>query len=94
VKEAEKKEGEVKTGGVVSSAPPPAEDRPTYKSSHLFTQEEFEMFEDLKLLLRREYGIRAYKNDLARAAIRLLAEDYRTNEGKSYLVDRFYGKGK
>ncbi len=93
VKEEEKGEGEVKTGEV-SSTPPPAEDRPIYKSSHLFTQEEFEMFEDLKLSLRREYGIRAYKNDLARAAVRLLNEDYRMNEEKSYLVDRFYGKGK
>jgi hypothetical protein len=93
MKEEERKEGQAKTGEV-SSTPPVAEDRPTYKSSHLFTQEEFEMFEDLKLSLRREHGIRAYKNDLARAAVRLLSEDYRTNEEKSYLVDRFYGKGK
>jgi hypothetical protein len=89
----EEEKGEARTGEV-SSTPPPAEDRPTYKSSHVYTEEEFEMFEDLKLSLRREYGIRAYKNDLARAAIRLLAEDYRTNEGESYVVDRFYRSGK
>ena len=77
-----------------SSSPPVAEDRPTYKTSYLFTQEEFEMSEDLKRSLRREYGIQAYKNDLARAAIRLLAEDFRAKGEKSYLVERFYRKRK
>jgi hypothetical protein len=77
---------------VVSPLPPPSEDRPTFKSSFLYTEEEFEMFEDLKLSLRREHGIQAYKNDLARAAIRLLVEDFKTKGAKSFLVDRFYRK--
>lgn len=68
------------------------EEKPTFKSSFLYTEKEFETFEDLKTDVRRKHGLKMTKNDLARAGIRLLAEDYEKNQETSFLVKRFLGK--
>ena len=64
----------------------PMEEKPVFKASFLYTEEEMELFEDLKLEMRRKHGLKVTKNDLARSGIRLLAEDYRRKEDTSFLV--------
>jgi hypothetical protein len=59
---------------------------PLYKASYLFTQEEQEALEDLKLELSRQFGDKVFKNDLIRAALHLLIEDYNANGAKSYVT--------
>lgn len=68
------------------------EERPTIKSSFLYTEGEFETFEDLKTDVRRKHGLKMTKNDLAREGLRLLAEDYEKNQETSFLVKRSLGK--
>ena len=48
--------------------------KPYRKDSFLFTGEEFEALEDVKIELRRTYDVRATKNDLARLAVHHLIE--------------------
>lgn len=64
------------------------EEEALYKSSFVFTQGEQEALEDLKLELSREHGDKVFKNDLIRAALHLLIEDYRTNGTKSYAAKK------
>jgi hypothetical protein len=61
------------------------EDTPTHKDSFLFTEEEFEALDDLKLEFRRRFDVKVTKNDLARCALQLLVEDYRQNQERSFL---------
>ncbi len=56
------------------------------KDSFLFTNEEFEAMEDLKLELRRRYDLKATKNDISRVALSELFDDYRRNLGDSSIV--------
>ena len=65
---------------------------PVLKNSFLFTEEEWNLFDDLKIALRRTYGIKATKNDLARAAIRFLTEDYQKRKEASFLVKKLSRK--
>jgi hypothetical protein len=65
---------------------------PTRKDSFLFTEQEFEALEDLKLDLRRKHEVKVTKNDLARCALHLLVEDYETNRERSFLGRKFIGK--
>ena len=67
-------------------------DSPTRKDSFLFTEQEFEALEDLKLELRRKHDVKVTKNDLARCALHLLVEDYETNRERSFLGRKFLGK--
>ena len=57
---------------------------PLYKASYVFTQEELEALDDLKLELRRELDSKVTKNDLIRAALHMLIEDYAANGERSY----------
>lgn len=61
-------------------------DLPLYKASYLFTMEELEALEDLKLELRRDLDTKTTKNDLIRAALHMLVEDYRLNRARSYVI--------
>ena len=67
-------------------------DKPYRKDSFLFTTEEFEALEDLKLELRRKLDLRATKNDLARCAIHHLIEDYKRHKDGSLVVRRLRTK--
>jgi hypothetical protein len=60
--------------------------KPYRKDSYLFTNEEFEALEDLKIELRRSYDVKVSKNDLARCAIGQLLADFRRNPGRSAVV--------
>jgi hypothetical protein len=60
--------------------------KPYRKDSYLFTDEEFEAMEDLKIELRRKYDVKAIKNDIARCAIGFLITDFQRNRDKSYIV--------
>lgn len=66
---------------------------PLYKASYLFTQEELEALEDLKLELRREHDSRVTKNDLIRCALHLLLEDHAANGERSYARRRVRRRG-
>ncbi|GEM_PF-2195774 len=63
-------------------------DKPARKDSFLFTDEEFEAMDDLKLDLRRVHGLKATKNDLARCGLGFLLDDYNHRGDKSELVTR------
>ena len=65
---------------------------PTRKDSFLYTEQEFEALEDLKIEFRRKYYNKITKNDLARCALHLLVEDYETNQERSFLRRKFHGK--
>lgn len=81
------------TGPGVPRRPTPArqspqfdlKELPIYKASFLFTVEELEVLEDLKLELRREYDTKITKNELIRCALHLLAEDHRAKPEQSYV---------
>jgi hypothetical protein len=59
---------------------------PHRKDSFLFTDEEFEALEDLKLELRRKYDLKATKNDIARSAMQSIFEDYEQHKENSIVV--------
>ncbi len=66
---------------------------PHRKDSFLFTEGEFEALEDLKLELRRKHGLRAAtKNDIARASLHHIVEDYQRNPERSIVVSRLKRK--
>ncbi len=67
-------------------------EKPFRKDSFLFTAEEWEALEDLKLELRRNLDLRATKNDLARCAIQHLVEDYRQHGDASTVVKKLTKK--
>lgn len=60
--------------------------KPYRKDSFLFTDEEFEALEDLKLELRRTYDLPATKNDIVRAALHAALEDYARERGNGRIV--------
>lgn len=64
----------------------PLPELPVFKNSFLYTEEESNLFDDIKLDMRRRLGRKASKNDIARAAIRFLAQDYNQNPQDSFLV--------
>lgn len=77
---------ETRNPGTLSATPTalPAEDStreldlsktPLYKATFLFTQEELDALEDLKLTLRRKYDVKSSKNDLMRCALHGLVEN-------------------
>lgn len=59
-------------------------EEPLYKASFLFTQEELEGLEDLKLELRRQHDTKVTKNALIRLALHMLLEDHAQNGQRSY----------
>jgi hypothetical protein len=59
-------------------------DEPLYKGTFVFTQDELEALEDLKLELRRHLDQKVTKYDLMRAALHLLVEDHEANGERSY----------
>ncbi len=60
--------------------------KPYRKDSFLFTDEEFEALEDLKLELRRTHDLPATKNDIVRAALHAALEDYARERGSSRIA--------
>ena len=68
------------------------DEKPYRKDSFLFTSEEFEALEDLKLELRRQFDLRATKNDIARCALHHLVEDYRHKGPDSAVIRRLSAK--
>lgn len=66
--------------------------KPYRKDSYLFTNEEFEALEDLKIELRRKYDLKATKNDLARCAIGHLLADFQQNRDRSFVVRQLRAK--
>ena len=61
------------------------DDEALYKASYVFTIQELEALEDLKLELKRELDSKVTKNDLIRAALHMLVEDYREQDQQSYV---------
>src|SRR5207244_1175413 len=68
-------------------------EKPYRKDSFLFTSQEWEALEDLKLDLRRGYAVDATKTDLARCAMHVLIEDFRRKGEDSLAVRRLREKG-
>ncbi|MCA9852249.1 MAG: hypothetical protein KC482_01390 [Dehalococcoidia bacterium] len=66
--------------------------KPYRKDSFLFTDDEFEALEDLKLELKRNYDLPATKNDIARIALQRLYEDYADAGATSAIVSRLQRK--
>lgn len=60
-------------------------DEALYKATFVFTQDEGEALEDLKIQLRRELDAKVNKYDLIRAALHLLIEDYAATGERSYV---------
>ncbi len=60
--------------------------KPYRKDSYLFTDEEFEAIEDIKIELRRSYDLKATKNDIARCAVGHLLTDFKRNGETSAVV--------
>jgi hypothetical protein len=61
-------------------------DQPWHKDSFMLTESEFERIHDLKLRLRREFDLNATKNDIARAALHFICEDFERNPDKSVIL--------
>lgn len=66
--------------------------RPLWKGTFLYTEEELEAIEDLKLELRRKHGVNATKNDIARVGLHSLIEDYRRHGESSTILRRLRAK--
>ena len=62
--------------------------KPYRKDSFLFTDDEFEAMEDMKLELRRKFDLKTSKTELARCAIGHLVEDYKRNGPNSIVIKR------
>lgn len=69
-----------------SIAPFDIDAKPWRKDSFLFTDSEFDRLDDLKLEIRRRFDLPATKNDIARAALQALFEDYAHNPEKSRVI--------
>lgn len=68
---------------------------PFRKDTFLFTTEEFEAFEDLKLRLRRSLDVKVTKNDLARCAIaHFVAEVNRDGESSPLIAPLLNRRGR
>ncbi len=65
---------------------PLADEEPTRKTTFLVTPDEAEILEELKLQLRRRFKVKATKNDIVRAAIRLVGQDFAKNQQTSFLA--------
>lgn len=65
---------------------------PVHKVSYLATESEWNLFDEMKLDLRRRHGLKTTKNDIARLAIRFLARDYEQKQGDSFLVKKLRKK--
>jgi len=61
------------------------DDEALYKASYVFTIQELEALEDLKLELKRELDAKVTKNDLIRTALHMLVEDYQAHNRQSYV---------
>lgn len=72
--------------GTRSMAPFDIDAKPWRKDSFLFTDSEFDRLDDLKLEIRRRFDLAATKNDIARAALQSLFEDYARNPEKSRVI--------
>lgn len=57
-----------------------------YKATFVFTREELEALEDLKLELSRQLDTKVTKYDLIRSGLHMLVEDYRSNGQRSYIT--------
>ena len=57
-----------------------------WKGSHLYTESERNLFDQVVLELRQAYGLEVHKRILARAALRLLATDLRRRGEDSFIV--------
>jgi hypothetical protein len=62
--------------------------KPDRKETFMFSTDESEALEDLKLELRRRFDIKTSKNELARVAVRVLLDDYRQHGETSDLIRR------
>lgn len=60
-------------------------DVPLYRNTYIFTAEELEAIEDLRLELRRELDTKVNKNDLIRCGLHMLVEDYAKSGATSYV---------
>jgi hypothetical protein len=66
--------------------------KPYRKDSYLFTDEEWNAIEDVKFDLRRKHEMPITKNDIARAAMHQLIEDFRKTGDASIVVRRLRKK--
>ena len=65
-----------------------------WKGSHLYTDSERSLFDEIVLKLREAYGLEVQKRLLARAAIRLLATDLKRLGENSFIVALLTGQVK
>ena len=75
-------------GGRESGQPFDINARPYRKDSFLFTEDEHDALEDLKLELRRTFDIRATKNEIVRCAVHHVIEDFRRDGEGSIILRR------
>ena len=68
------------------------DDDMTWKGSHLYTERERNLFDEIVLQLREKHGIEVQKRLLARAAIRLLSDDLKRHGDKSFVVSLLTGQ--
>ncbi len=66
--------------------------KPYRKDSFLFTDEEFEVLEDLNTDPWRKYNSKAIKNDIARSAMQNLFKDFYQHKGESFVVQNLKKK--
>jgi hypothetical protein len=69
--------------------------QPPYKNDTFsFTQEELEKLEDIKIELKRKLDIRTSMNEIIRAGLHNLFDDYDKNGARSNVVKRIKEKGR
>lgn len=79
-------------GGRVVGHPFDLGERPYRKDSFLFTHEEHEALEDIKIELRRKFDIATTKNELVRCALHQLLEDFRRAGEGSIVLRRLLSR--
>jgi hypothetical protein len=70
------------------------DDEMVWKGSHLYTDRERNLFDEIVLKLRERFGLEVQKRLLARAAIRLLADDLQRKGETSFVVSLLTGQVK
>jgi hypothetical protein len=65
---------------------------PYQNGTFLFTYEELDAIDDLKKQLKRRLDLPATQYDIVRAAIHIIAEDYRKHGADSLIVQRLKTK--
>jgi hypothetical protein len=69
-------------------------EHPYRNNTYSFTQDELDKLEDIKLDLKRNLDMRTSMNEIIRAALHILFDDYDKNGERSSVVKRIKEKGR